>query len=115
MTTRLLRTAFFSALLGYIGLLLLDTMAPGFVSTVFSAHIVGAAALVLGVAWSRVAPPPARGAAGAALAVALGAVGAGVVWCEGTMFGDARALLALGVLVLPVAVHRHLSAPTSAQ
>lgn len=94
-----LRTAFFTAALSYLGFWFLDYRAPGFVSNVFSVHLIGLLALVFGVAWGQVAQDEFR--ASRWLPWALGLLAAIPVWDLGAAFGDFRALLTLGVFLLP--------------
>lgn len=106
MRHRLLRTAFLTALLSYLGFLFVEYLEPGFVSNSFSVHIIGALAAVLGVAWYPTAEREKK--VGKIVPVVLGLIGALIVWNEGTMFGDFRALFAVGVLVLPLLSSRLL-------
>lgn len=109
MYARLLRTAFLTALLSYLGFMFVDYLEPGFVSNVFSVHIVGALALILGVMWYPVAVRAHRHTH--VVPILIGVIAACIVWNEGAMFGDFRGLLAAGVLVLPWCTARLLSQP----
>lgn len=111
MHIRLLRTAFITALLSYLGFMFVDYLEPGFVSNVFSVHIVGALAIVLGAAWYPMATREHR--YGYLIPILIGLVAALIIWNEGTMFGDFRGLLAAGVLILPWSAARLLSRPIS--
>lgn len=106
MRYRLLRTAFLTALLSYLGFLVIEYLEPGFMSNSFSVHVIGALAVVLGMLWYPSAEREQN--VGKLVPLVLGLAAALIVWNEGTMFGDFRALLTVGVLVLPLLSSRVL-------
>lgn len=110
MHNRILRTAFFTALFSYLGFGLIEYIEPGFTSFVFSVHLIGLLALVLGVAWMHSSSLAVHSSSLASLitSLAIGIVLAIVVWREGEVFGDFRLLLALGCFVLPWFTRRFL-------
>lgn len=109
MNERLTRTAFYTALIGYLLFALLEYAVPGFVSFNFSVHLFGLFVLLFGVAWAGLANRAESSTIGTVLAGFTGVVMAVVVWQEGEAYGDFRPLLALGVLFLPWLSRRLLS------
>ncbi|HCC83251.1 TPA: hypothetical protein DEP96_00195 [Candidatus Uhrbacteria bacterium] len=102
MYQRLLRTAFYTSLMTYVLLLVLEYKSPGFVSFVFSPHLVLLLAVIFGTLYASTKPVVTRRQWYYVPALVIGLVLAAIVWREGTMFGEFRLLLSLGCLLLPV-------------
>ncbi|MBI1907957.1 hypothetical protein HYS28_00885 [Candidatus Uhrbacteria bacterium] len=112
MHTRLWKTLFFTALLAYCVFGVIEYAAPGFVSNVFSVHLLALVAFVAAIGWMGSHPTihrPSSTFLGTLLAITLGIVLAVVLWREGEPFGDLRLPLALAGLVLPWCARKALS------
>lgn len=112
MTTRILRTIFLTSGFAYLFFMYLDTIEPGVVSDVLSAHLWLLPLVVSGVWWAVVAKEDDEKKETRMLAVIaallVGLVFGGLVWHNGDMFGDFRLLLALGAVALPMLAYRSL-------
>jgi hypothetical protein len=102
MYQRLLRTAFYTSLATYLVLLAIEYVSPGFVSYVFSVHLVLLLAVFFGILYASTRPQLVNHRWYYLLAVVVGSVLAVVVWREGTMFGDFRLFLSLSCSILPI-------------
>ena len=102
MYQRLLRTAFYTSLASYLALLTIEYKSPGFVSYVFSPHLVLLLAVIFGTLYAFTKPTPVNYRWYYLPALAIGGVLAVIVWREGVIFGELRLLLSLGCLILPV-------------
>lgn len=102
MYQRLLRTAFYSSLATYLVLLASEYKNPGFVSYVFSAHLVLLLGVIFGTLYMLTNPVPVNYRWYYLPALAIGLVLAIIVWREGEMFGEMRLLLSFGCIFLPV-------------
>lgn len=109
MRDKLLRTAFLTAVGTYIGFAGIEYLEPGFVSTVFSLHIVAAIALVLGIAWAHTARRAVTPKHWYLVLHALGIALAVLVWREGQVFAEWRLFLSLAAALLPALVLKALS------
>lgn len=102
MYKRLLCTAFYTSIVTYLILLLFEYISPGFVSYVFSVHLVLLLSVILGILYAITKPPIINHHWYYLPALAFGSVLAIIMWREGTMFGDFRLLISLVCLILPV-------------
>ncbi len=102
MNQRLLRTAFYTSLATYVVLLLLDYKWPGFVSYVFSVHLLLLPLLVSGTLYAFTKPQKTEHNLVYWLTIISGVGLAVIVWRVGTSFGEFRWLLSLVILFLPL-------------
>jgi hypothetical protein len=105
------RTAFWTALVSYLLFVVADFCRPGFVSYVFSVHWFAAAAIIFGALFVLLPStarfkPADRWFGPYAMALAVGAILAVMLWRTGEVFGDWRVFLSLAALVGPTAMLR---------
>lgn len=96
------------SLLTYLFLLLLDTLRPLFVSSVFSVHLLLIPVAYFAWRWSLEKHAKHHSVLDGVFLVTFGLVAGIAVWAYGEVFGDLRLFLALSVAALPCLALRGL-------
>lgn len=98
----IIKTAFLTSFVSYGFFLLCEYLRPGFVSYVFSVHLILIPAIVFGIWWANVAiEPKDRSSLWTGFKILAGLLLMIILWREGAVFGDMRIFICLIGLALP--------------
>ncbi|HAL50398.1 MAG: hypothetical protein UU40_C0003G0047 [Candidatus Uhrbacteria bacterium GW2011_GWD2_41_121] len=96
------KTGFLVSVISYGFFLLCEYLRPGFVSYVFSVHLILIPAIVFGIWWAQVAiERKGRSLMWIVFKIFVGLLLMIILWREGTTFGDFRIFISLIGLALP--------------
>lgn len=114
---QIVKTAFCTSVITYVTLFLSDYIRPGFVSYIFSVHLVLIPVILFGVWWAfletgeQEPEPKSRLWRYGIMALSLGLLLAVIFWREGHAFGDFRLVLAAVGFFAPLIILSLLREP----